>query len=67
MKLEDEAEQFRYAKHMQFFSSIVDDLAKIEHNILKHLHDTKEREHAMTKLSEAFMWLKKCADTHGLK
>ena len=67
MKLEDEAEQFRYGKHMQFFSGIVDDIAKIEHKLLKHLHDTKEREHAMTKLSEAYMWIKKCAETHGLR
>ena len=67
MKLEDEAEQFRYGKHMQFLSGVIDDLAKIEARILKGLHDTKEREHAMTKLSEAFMWIRKCIDTHGMR
>ena len=67
MKLEDEAEQFRYAKQKQFFYSIIDDIAKVEHRILKHLHDTKEREHAMTKIAEAYMWIKKSAETHGLK
>jgi hypothetical protein len=67
MKLEDEAEQFRYAKQKQFFGNIVGDIFRIEAMILKHLHDTKEREHAMTKLSEAYMWIKKSADTHGLR
>jgi len=67
MKLEDEAEQFRYAKHMQFFSGIIDDITKIENKLLKHMHDTKEREHAITKLHEAYMWIKKCSETHGLR
>ena len=67
MKLEDEAEQFRYAKQKQFFSNIIDDIARVEDRILKHLHDTKEREHAMTKIAEAYMWIKKSAETHGLK
>jgi hypothetical protein len=67
MKLEREAMDFVSKKHIEFndeLGKLVDALHK---HAYKNLWHTVEKDKAHDRLTECEMWLKRCADIHGLR
>jgi hypothetical protein len=67
MKLESEARNFVSEKQRQFNDELGKLIDALHKHAYKNLWHTIEKDNAQIKLTECEMWLKRCAEIHGLR
>jgi|TARA_B110000977_G_scaffold104870_1_gene136805 hypothetical protein len=70
MKLEEEAAArmaSKSGKQTQFLEALSEYTAPLEQYLEDNLYNSHERDLAMESLTEALLWSRHCAETHGIK
>lgn len=67
MDLQKEAEEFMDGKLDQFYEGLQDHQEGLAQYLRDNLHDTRELDLAIERLSEATMWISMGASVHGIK
>lgn len=67
MKLEQEAAAYSKGKQTQFVEGLSYYTTSLEKYLIDNLHNSKEREAAISSLTETVLWSKHCSEIHGIK
>lgn len=67
MNLEQEAAAYYKGKQTQFVEGLSDYVTSLEKYLKDNLHNSQEREAAISSLTETVLWSKHCSEIHGIK
>ena len=67
MNLEDEAKAFTGAKQRIFIQALEQDIREAKQFISDNLWESREKEEALQRFTEALLWARHAAEKHGIK